>query len=334
MNPRQRHCLLCQVLSRGEDTPFRQLMDEAGPASEVIQEKDDWTAVLDVAPIVEGWCLIVYGQHVGALREADPSGFDALIELKNRLSNAIKDAYGVRPFFFEHGGVGEHRGGACIDHAHLHVVPLADSIEGELRKECDMTPVAGIWELPRRAEGAGYVYFERPNGEALLASNADVRHQLVRRLVAQAVPGSPPWEWRQYVHQADALGTRATLLSGHARLVSNVSLPGRLAGQWKLVRDRIPALAGPEALERFGLLEDRAAVHSFLTAKLVEEATEYSASRQVEELADIVEVVLSIARCHGVDWNRLAEIAEDKRATRGGFRAGWILRLEELAGDR
>lgn len=66
-----------------------------------------------------------------------------------------------------------------------------------------------------------------------------------------------------------------------------------------------------------------------LGVKLTEEVGEYRAATdlpsQLEELADVYEVMLALLREHGTDWSELAEIAGRKRDARGGFDTGvWL----------
>ena len=87
----------------------------------------------------------------------------------------------------------------------------------------------------------------------------------------------------------------------------------------KLVRDKIP-----EIIENNGstcvytTLSEEAYLDS-LDVKLFEEVTEYDMDKSKEELADILEVMMSIAKARGYDWNEIVAIQEKKREERGGF---------------
>ncbi|MTV50164.1 phosphoribosyl-ATP pyrophosphohydrolase [Heliobacillus mobilis] len=87
----------------------------------------------------------------------------------------------------------------------------------------------------------------------------------------------------------------------------------------KLVRDRIPEIilqAGKQPETR--VLNDEE-YSKLLREKLTEEVQEYLTSGDIEELADILEVMLSLSKLHGVSWGEIETIAERKRAERGGF---------------
>lgn len=93
----------------------------------------------------------------------------------------------------------------------------------------------------------------------------------------------------------------------------------------KIVRDRIPdiitangkhprtrTLSGREYSER-------------LAHKLVEEAEEFVASGNIEELTDVLEVMLAILEDQGVGWEALESLRAAKRAARGGFQQKILL---------
>ncbi len=89
----------------------------------------------------------------------------------------------------------------------------------------------------------------------------------------------------------------------------------------KLVRDRIPELV-PGTYVRVSSSRE---LFEMLKRKLVEEVMEFLESDNIEELADILEVVETLARMKGIEWQKLIEIKEAKRRERGGFEKGYIL---------
>ena len=87
----------------------------------------------------------------------------------------------------------------------------------------------------------------------------------------------------------------------------------------KLVRDRIP-----EIIESSGrtcvteILSDEAYL-KMLDAKLGEELAEYHADRNIEELADLMEVIRACAVARGYTLEQLEQVRAEKSAKRGGF---------------
>lgn len=88
----------------------------------------------------------------------------------------------------------------------------------------------------------------------------------------------------------------------------------------KLVRDNIPQIIKNQGKDvRIRILEGNEYTHH-LERKLDEEVFEYHADKNLEELADILEVVYALAENLGASRDDLMEINRKKREARGGFR--------------
>ena len=87
----------------------------------------------------------------------------------------------------------------------------------------------------------------------------------------------------------------------------------------KLVRDNIP-----EIIENAGKIShtrilDNNEYITELDRKLDEECAEFHKDKNVEELADIMEVVYALARAVGSSPDELERVRKDKADKRGGF---------------
>ena len=94
----------------------------------------------------------------------------------------------------------------------------------------------------------------------------------------------------------------------------------------KLVRDRIP-----EIIESTGkacvteLLSDEDYLR-MLDAKLDEELAEYHADQNIEELADLMEVIQACAVARRYTVEQLEQVRAEKAAKRGGFEKKILLK--------
>lgn len=87
----------------------------------------------------------------------------------------------------------------------------------------------------------------------------------------------------------------------------------------KLVRDMIPEIiisAGKQAVIR--ILSDEEYLAE-LDRKLNEECAEYQADKNIEELADVLEVIYAIAEARGYSIEELERVRMAKAEKRGGF---------------
>ena len=87
----------------------------------------------------------------------------------------------------------------------------------------------------------------------------------------------------------------------------------------KLVRDKVP-----EIIEASGkiceteILSDEEYLQ-MLDKKLDEELAEYHQEQNIEELADLLEVLYATAKARGYSIEELEQVRVDKKKARGGF---------------
>ncbi len=94
----------------------------------------------------------------------------------------------------------------------------------------------------------------------------------------------------------------------------------------KLVRDKIPQII--EEAGKTAVVEtlDSEAYKRLLDAKLGEELQEYLSDDNVEELADLVEVIYAILKYKDIDIDTFEGIRMKKAAERGVFERGLLLK--------
>ncbi|WP_018249045.1 nucleoside triphosphate pyrophosphohydrolase [Orenia marismortui] len=88
----------------------------------------------------------------------------------------------------------------------------------------------------------------------------------------------------------------------------------------KLIRDRIPGIIKESGKEYEVEVMDEVEYKSYLKKKLLEEVNEYIESEEVEELADILEVMYAIIDLKEVTLEEVDKIRSEKVEKRGGFK--------------
>lgn len=97
----------------------------------------------------------------------------------------------------------------------------------------------------------------------------------------------------------------------------------------KLVRDKVPTAivdGGDDAVTK--ILEEKEDILMALDEKLDEEVCDYQVSKEMTELADVLEVIHAIAETNGITFEELDRMRLDKREKRGGFSK--MIYLEEI----
>ena len=100
----------------------------------------------------------------------------------------------------------------------------------------------------------------------------------------------------------------------------------------KLVRDKIPQIIKEknDGVPIYRIMEDEEYLAS-LNSKLAEELAEYLESGEIEELADLEEVLLAILDAKKVTYKDFTAIREQKVQKRGAFKERIFLeRVEEM----
>jgi predicted house-cleaning noncanonical NTP pyrophosphatase (MazG superfamily) len=93
----------------------------------------------------------------------------------------------------------------------------------------------------------------------------------------------------------------------------------------KLVRDRIPQVIEESGKKPVTRTASREEFNTLLVKKLKEEVKEFKSSGEVEELADILEVVETIGIAKGLSMRQLNRIKMDKYKKRGSFSKRTVL---------
>ena len=93
----------------------------------------------------------------------------------------------------------------------------------------------------------------------------------------------------------------------------------------KAIRDKIPEIIA-ESGKKYNLKQlDDESFLAELEKKLTEEVNEYSESKDVEELADLLEVIYRISELRGVNSDELDKIRKNKAEKRGKFNSNLFL---------
>ena len=87
----------------------------------------------------------------------------------------------------------------------------------------------------------------------------------------------------------------------------------------KLVRDNIPAIIQAKGAACETEILSDADYLRLLDAKLDEELTEYHQDQNLEELADLMEVIYACAKARGYTVAELESVRAEKAEKRGGF---------------
>jgi len=93
----------------------------------------------------------------------------------------------------------------------------------------------------------------------------------------------------------------------------------------KLVRDKIPQIIEDSGKKCEIHIANEEEHYNLLEAKLQEEVQEFLTDKNLEELADVMEVLFGLADSLGFSEEELLRKREEKKEERGGFKEGIVL---------
>jgi diadenosine tetraphosphate (Ap4A) HIT family hydrolase len=188
----------CEFCQEFQDTPFplQAALAAHGIDDRTVARGTNARAFAGLGPLSMGYVLISPVAHVTCLADVDTETILEIEHHRRRVSEALRARYGSATCF-EHGSRREGGGGACYDHAHLHVVggqPDLRSVARNYGREIpfdDLTRILGIcagssdYLLIGTEEGRFYAYEVR----------GEVPSQLFRQRWAQEVGGIESYDW-------------------------------------------------------------------------------------------------------------------------------------------
>lgn len=152
----------------------------------------------DVSPVLKGHFLIVSKMHINSFGNGSEEIFLSLQKAKEILVEKVYCQEKI--LFFEHGAVISHTAGGCIDHAHLHAIPLDKDIDVDAyidkHKLLDTPKFKMNYEVVHEfaKEKKPYIAYGY-NKDDMWIRNADwLPTQFFRLLISDYYPGEYNWK--------------------------------------------------------------------------------------------------------------------------------------------
>lgn len=214
-------CPFCALVEDGASPVWRHLFPDATDG-EVVWHSDLFTVMLDTAPLVEGHLLVVSNDHTTSLASVVHEAAPLLRAAKSVGEEMILRAYGEFTYF-EHGAMSFARNaGACVDHAHLHIVPGYYNILPDILQDYPEVKRYSDYEgALRNLANTPYLVFGASRIGVYGVSAPVCATQYLRRLVSRRAKAMDKWNWRDCIRRADGLHLREQLQQTRLRLLNS-----------------------------------------------------------------------------------------------------------------
>ncbi len=201
--------ILLKQIHEGADCPMCLLVsDHKVQAQRFIYENDSFVVVAALGALgIKGYILIITKRCVPSFAHLTEAEWQDYKHLQQQVESIYAQFFRDKPFYFEHGAINEaHKtcngvGTACVDHAHMHVLPYnAFGIMNKLKQKLPkMKILDNVDELTKQVKlQEAYIFAQQAgNKPHVFATDKNTPSQLVRRLIAEERK-SPKWNWREY----------------------------------------------------------------------------------------------------------------------------------------
>jgi diadenosine tetraphosphate (Ap4A) HIT family hydrolase len=204
-----------------------QLGDIRLEESKVLYESDNFFVAPTIGPIgIEGYLLVLSKECFHGMGEVPESLYQELDEVQEHTSRVIEEVYGSRPQIFEHGPrIKQFRGGGCLDHAHLHIVPKVNIMNNIAVDLLNRLSETNKFYRVDRVEGykrvidifnerkSSYFIAESPEKKRTVVEvNFYIPSQYMRRMIAD-IRGTNDWNWKEFP-QLDVVDRTIETLTG------------------------------------------------------------------------------------------------------------------------
>ena len=195
---REPGCDFCNELN-GENNSYWELADRYHlPRDRIIYENKNWAVWPTIGAIVPGYVMIVTKSHRLSLLDCSK---EELLELEGLLSHTrdlLGKIYHLPCIAFEHGGVcGIANKPSCIDHCHLHVVPLAEDIYHKIDLEkFQVNKIETLMGLMNVKRGDPYLLYQNQKKEIFVLHADTYISQYFRQFIALSEKVPDKWDWR------------------------------------------------------------------------------------------------------------------------------------------
>ncbi len=158
----------------------------------------------------EGYLLVCSKKHFRGVGHIPKKMHKELEQITEKTKSRLSELYKSDVVVFEHGPrVCSHRGGGCLDHAHLHILTVENKIIPPLLENmADMLNLKQYFKLERisdfsplseifQAQQASYMFIQPSDQKKFVTEvNFQIPSQYMRRVIAKT-EGIEDWNWRE-----------------------------------------------------------------------------------------------------------------------------------------
>ncbi len=182
----------CPFCSVTRDEAFRKLIQNT-----VLFETQNYVVVPALGSFVPGYVIVATKDHYINFAELPTEMFLEFFQIHKAVRKVVRAKYGPT-LSFEHGSWDIDRGGACINHAHLHVLPFMGDTAALMPNEFPSKIVHPHSWQSQAQKNSGYIYIEDSAENArVYTAQSEFPRQYVRQRICLTLGEDlcTKWNW-------------------------------------------------------------------------------------------------------------------------------------------
>lgn len=192
-----------------------------GRVNRIIEQTKNFCAFVTKGPLALGHLLIATNEHFLSMATVPREYFPELRNLREDLGARLTAAFHFpQTILFEH-GPSKHdlKGGCCVDHAHMHIMPVhlpSTRVVRKIKEALgDYKTFESYGEFGELAdEDTAYAFFEFDGIKYFFEITKQMPSQFVRQIIGKYVGREYTWDWRQNPRIEDIIETVERLKHG------------------------------------------------------------------------------------------------------------------------
>jgi diadenosine tetraphosphate (Ap4A) HIT family hydrolase len=176
----------------------------------VIQETNQWIIIPSLGSFWPGYVLILPKKHFFSVGAMPEQYYDYLQRLLRCVKGKIQRIYSSKVIAFEHGAVSSSiAGGACSDHAHIHLLPYSGNILSSLpATEYQVNEIYSFNSLKVAVKnGSPYLFYQSSSNRMFIIRSNEIPSQIIRKIIAKQSGIPDKWDWKNNLFHENIIST-------------------------------------------------------------------------------------------------------------------------------
>ncbi len=202
-DPPQADCQYCCETRRTMvNNAFADLLGTEFATQAILAATRAASVIPSVGALAAGHVLVIPNKHRLNLVLVPAVELAELAELAVATYRALRSTYRMPVISFEHGSLDDRkRSGGCLDHAHLHLLPLAADFQRTVPGFPNLWRAVderGVLDVAAEYIASGSGYLSLWDGQRWWLRSGEVRAQELRRCIAAAQGRPDRWDWAAF----------------------------------------------------------------------------------------------------------------------------------------